>query len=134
MNNLRVEKASESALPFAPRKNLACRKILNNGEKYFFRILTEALPDCYVFPQVSFNALITHAHWITTTRGNGSFVLPLTGNTWILYFAGNLILRSLPLSSMTAAGISTTTTNVGMKCLQALGIKWSALTLEPQLT
>jgi len=27
-------------------------------------ILAEALPECYVFPQVSFNALITHASWI----------------------------------------------------------------------
>jgi hypothetical protein len=68
MNYLRVEKFGESALPFAPRKNLACRKILNNGEKFFFHVLTKALPDYYVFPQVSFNALITHAHWITVTR------------------------------------------------------------------
>ncbi len=68
MNHLRGEKFGESALPFAPRKNLACRKILNTGEKYFFRVLTKALPEYYVFPQVSFNALITHAHWITVTR------------------------------------------------------------------
>jgi hypothetical protein len=68
MNHLRGEKFGESALPFAPRKNLACRKILNTGEKYFFRVLTKALPEYYVFPQVSFNALKTHAHWITVTR------------------------------------------------------------------
>ena len=68
MNDLRAEKFSESELPFVPGRNLACRKILNKGEKYFFRVLTKARPDCYVFPQVSFNALITHPPWITTTR------------------------------------------------------------------
>ena len=42
-----------------------------NSEQWrevFFSRLTKALPEYYVFPQVSFNAIITHAHWITVTR------------------------------------------------------------------
>jgi|GEM_PF-4792040 len=46
------------------KSNFVSRKLLNNSEKHFFRILSEALPDYYVFPQVSFNALITHSSWI----------------------------------------------------------------------
>lgn len=34
---------------------------MNQSEKFFFQILSEALPQYCIFPQVSFNALITHA-------------------------------------------------------------------------
>ena len=41
---------------------------MNRSEKYCFQILAEALPDYYIFPQVSFNALITHSTWIRHLR------------------------------------------------------------------
>jgi hypothetical protein len=51
---------------FAPsdKSNFASKNLLNYSEKHFFKILSDALPDYYIFPQVSFNALITHASWI----------------------------------------------------------------------
>jgi hypothetical protein len=54
---------------FSPtdKSNFASKNLLNNSEKQFFQVLTEALPDYYIFPQVSFNALITHASWISKT-------------------------------------------------------------------
>lgn len=57
-----------SARPFVFKNNLAPRKLLNESEKDFFRKLSEALPSLYIFPQVSFNALVTHAHWISSLR------------------------------------------------------------------
>jgi hypothetical protein len=58
------DRATSRAAPFAYRKNLISRNLINNSEKRFFQILCEAMPDCHVFPQVSFNALVTHAPWI----------------------------------------------------------------------
>ena len=57
--------ATSRTVPFAYGKNLTSRNLVNNSEKRFFQILCEAMPDCHVFPQVSFNALVTHAPWIT---------------------------------------------------------------------
>jgi hypothetical protein len=57
--------ATSRAVPFAYGKNLTSRNLVNNSEKRFFQILCEAMPDCHVFPQVSFNALVTHVPWIT---------------------------------------------------------------------
>jgi hypothetical protein len=48
----------------------ACSSIMRYGEQRFFRLLGEALPEHYVFPQVSFNALITHAPHIYGTYVN----------------------------------------------------------------
>jgi len=56
--------ATSRAAPFVYGKNLISRNLINNSEKRFFKILCEAMPDCHVFPQVSFNALVTHAPWI----------------------------------------------------------------------
>ncbi len=39
----------------------ACNSLMRHGEQRFFRLLNEALPGYHIFPQVSFNALITHA-------------------------------------------------------------------------
>src|SRR5690606_13026308 len=50
--------------PFNFKKNLTPKPLLNGSEKQLFRALTETLTEHYVFPQVSFNALITHAPWI----------------------------------------------------------------------
>lgn len=47
------------------RNNFEPKNILNSSEQNFFRHLCEILTDCHVFPQVSFNALITHASWIS---------------------------------------------------------------------
>ena len=58
------DRATSRAAPFAYGKNLISRNLINNSEKRFFQILCEAMPDCHVFPQVSFNALVTHAPWI----------------------------------------------------------------------
>lgn len=58
------DRATPRAAPFAYGKNLISRNLINNSEKRFFQILCEAMPDCHVFPQVSFNALVTHAPWI----------------------------------------------------------------------
>jgi hypothetical protein len=58
-------RGTSRAAPFAYRKNLTSRNLINNSEKRFFQILSDAMPDCHVFPQVSFNALVTHAPWIT---------------------------------------------------------------------
>lgn len=57
-----------SVRPFVFKNNLASRRLLNESEKDFFRKLSEALPYYYIFPQVSFNALVTHAHWISSLR------------------------------------------------------------------
>jgi very-short-patch-repair endonuclease len=58
------DRAAPRAAPFAYGKNLISRNLINHSEKRFFQILCEAMPDCHVFPQVSFNALVTHAPWI----------------------------------------------------------------------
>lgn len=47
------------------RNNFEAKNILNVSEQRFFRLLCDNLTDCHVFPQVSFNALITHASWIS---------------------------------------------------------------------
>lgn len=59
------EKAAPKATHFSFEKNLVARNLLNQSEKHFFQILADELPDHHVFPQVSFNALITHAPWIS---------------------------------------------------------------------
>ena len=63
-----TDKATARAALFAYAKNLASRTLVNSSEKRFFRMLSAAVPDCHVFPQVSFNALVTHASWITQLR------------------------------------------------------------------
>ncbi len=40
---------------------VSCDSIMRSGELRFFRLLGEALPGYHIFPQVSFNVLITHA-------------------------------------------------------------------------
>ncbi len=45
------------------RKNL-----LNKSETKFMALLREAFPEHYIFPQVSFNALITHADYVRNFR------------------------------------------------------------------
>jgi hypothetical protein len=55
---------------FSPdhKNNYASKKFLTNEEKKFFKILSVALPNYHICPQVSFNALITHAAWISRAR------------------------------------------------------------------
>ncbi len=53
---------------FSFKKNLTSRKLVNNSEMRFFHILSQAMPECHVFPQVSFNALVTQAQWISQLR------------------------------------------------------------------
>jgi Protein of unknown function (DUF2726) len=48
----------------------ACHSIMRYGEQRFFRRLSEALPEYHIFPQVSFNVLITHAPHIYGTYIN----------------------------------------------------------------
>ena len=47
------------------RSNFEPRNIMNSSEQKFFLLLCDSLTVCHVFPQVSFNALITHASWIS---------------------------------------------------------------------
>ncbi len=47
------------------RNNFESKNLLNLSEQRFFRLLSEILTDCHIFPQVSFNALMTHASWIS---------------------------------------------------------------------
>lgn len=49
---------------------VACDSIMRRGEQQMFALLSAALPDHHVFPQVAFSALITHAPHIY-----GSYVL-----------------------------------------------------------
>lgn len=54
--------------------NIVSRPLLNQGEKRFMGMLLQALPECFVFVQVSFNALVTHSpkidqrHWQRLVR------------------------------------------------------------------
>jgi Protein of unknown function (DUF2726) len=50
------------------RNNFEAKNILNVSEQRFFRHLSDCLNDCHIFPQVSFNALITHASWISSNH------------------------------------------------------------------
>lgn len=43
------------------RPSIVTRQLMGKGEQRLFRMLNEALPDHFIFPQVSFNALLTHA-------------------------------------------------------------------------
>ncbi len=47
--------------PKSIHTNIRSRRIVNESEARLLAILTGLFPDYYVFPQVSFNALITHA-------------------------------------------------------------------------
>jgi hypothetical protein len=54
-----------AARPINSKNNLTSRTLLNESEKRFYGILANAFPGHYIFPQVSFNALVTHAPWIS---------------------------------------------------------------------
>lgn len=46
------------------------KHIMTNHEKTMFIEITRCLPECYVFPQVSFNSLITTKAWATRNKFN----------------------------------------------------------------
>lgn len=43
------------------RPSIVARHIMGQGEQRFFRLLNECLPDHYIFPQMSLNALLQQA-------------------------------------------------------------------------
>lgn len=43
------------------RPSIVARNIMGKGEQRFFRLLNECLPDHYIFPQMSLNALLQQA-------------------------------------------------------------------------
>src|SRR5690606_9177550 len=44
------------------------KSLMNKSEAKFLKMLIEAFPDHYVFTQVSFNALVTHASYVRSQR------------------------------------------------------------------